>query len=94
MHDVGVSQGKSIPDVETEGDTLAVDGRADVVERVPRLQRLEADDNLVGAERESVPGAIGRGDARVQPERCKGGERRDERILGRPRLDRIEIGRV
>jgi hypothetical protein len=73
MHDVGISQEKSISDVETEGDALTVDGRADVVERVPRLQRLEADDDVCGAQGQAMACAIRRRCAGIQPERAASG---------------------
>ena len=85
----------AVAQVETEGDAVTSNGRADLSERVVGGERLEPDDDVRGAELKSMACLFDGRDAGIQPERCATrGEGGDERVLRLAAEDRIEVGHV
>lgn len=85
----------AVAQVETEGNAVTADGRADLCERVVGGERLEPDDDVRGAEAKRMARLIDGRDAGIQPERCAArGDCGDEHVLRLAAENRIEVGHV
>ena len=61
------AQWRSVPQVEAECDVLPADGLTDLTQDIERCQRFQSDDHASGAVGDSLPRALDRRNARVQP---------------------------
>jgi len=85
----------AVAQVETEGDAVTANGRADLSERVVGGERLEPDDDVRGTEAKRMARLIDGRDAGIQPKRCAArGDCGDERVLRLAAENRIEVGNV
>ena len=85
----------AVAQVETEGDAVTADFRADPSKRVVGGERLEPDDDVRGTEAKRMARLFDGRDAGIQPERCAArGEGGDERVLRLAAKNRIEVGHV
>jgi hypothetical protein len=91
---IGRDNRLTVAQIEAEGDSAPADGGANLGERIVGCERFESNDDVSGAKAGHVASAVGRRDARVQPDRREGTHGSDRRVLRRLTENGVQIGHV